>query len=128
MIIDTGSIFNSFCNRRLLSGLQRCQGIRAISNGGAIEYNHHGPTNILPAINAYFNVASLANILSFYDVRKKYHIKYDSKKEDSFLLHLNGSQVLRFKAIAQGLYYIDTDKINDFITTTYGIEGKYFLT
>ena len=114
MIIDTGSIFNSFCNRRLLSGLQRCQGIRAISNGGAFEYNYYGPTNILPATNAYFNVASLANILSFYDVRKHYHIQYDSKKEDSFLLQLNGSQDLRFKAVAQGLYYIDTGKTKRF--------------
>jgi len=37
IIIDTGQPLIFFCNRRLLSGLQRCQGIRAISNGGAIE-------------------------------------------------------------------------------------------
>jgi len=117
IIIDTGSTLNSFCNRRLLSGLRRCNGIRAISNGGDIEYNHKGPTTIFPAINAYFNASSLANTLSFLDVRKYYHIQYDYKNEDSFLLHLDGSQVLHFKSISRGLYYIDTN-INTFIKTT----------
>jgi len=37
IIIDTGSTLYSFCNRRLLSGLKGCNGIRAISNGGAIK-------------------------------------------------------------------------------------------
>jgi len=105
IIIDTGSTLNLFCNRRLLSSLKRCNGIRAISNGGGIEYNHNGPTIILPAINAYFSTTSLANVLSFHDVRKYYHIQYDSKKEDSFLLHLDGSQVLHFKSFSRGLYY-----------------------
>ena len=117
IIIDTGSTLNFFCNRRLLSGLRRCNGIRAISNGGDIEYNHKGPTTIFPAINAYFNASSLANTLSFLDVRKYYHIQYDYKNEDSFLLHLDGSQVLHFKSISRGLYYIDTN-INTFIKTT----------
>ena len=70
--------------RRKLSGLRRCNGIGAISNGGDTEYNHKGPTTILPAINAYFNASSLANIMSFHDVRKYYHIQYDSRKLSGF--------------------------------------------
>jgi hypothetical protein len=72
IIIDTGSTFNSFFNRRLLENIQVCSGIRAYSNGGSMDYHENGCVSILPALTAYHNGNSLANILSMNEVTKYY--------------------------------------------------------
>ena len=46
VIINTGSTFNSFFNRRLLANIQVRNGIRAYSNGGSMDYSINGSVNI----------------------------------------------------------------------------------
>ena len=80
IIIDTGSTFNSFFNRQLLANIQVCNGIRVYSNGGSMDYSVNGSVNILPAVKAYYNKDSLANILSMAEVAKYYRVCMDSKQ------------------------------------------------
>ena len=39
------------------------------------------------------NSSSLANILSFNEVRKYYHVTYDSKKSNVFYVHVSKDKV-----------------------------------
>ena len=64
ILINSGSTFNSFNSESLLSDVTSCDGMRAYSNGGSLDYHAIGSVNKFPTISAYFNPHSLANILS----------------------------------------------------------------
>ena len=85
IIIDTGSTFSSFFNRRLMKGVNVCGTIRGHTNGGFMDYNEKGDIELLPAIQAYHNSDSLANIISMSDLTRYYRVFKDSNYSSSFL-------------------------------------------
>ena len=78
LIIDTGSTFNSFSNRRLLENITKCDGIRAYSNGGHLDYYEAGTIHLFPALRAFTNPKSLANIISYSELSKYYRVVVDT--------------------------------------------------
>jgi len=108
IILDTGSTFNSFFNRQLLENIQVCNGIRAYSNGGSMDYSVNGSVQILPALKAYYNEDSLANILSMAEVAKFYRVRMDSEQNNSIYVYISDTQYLEFTCLGRGLYCFDT--------------------
>jgi len=108
MILDTGSTFNSFFNRRLLGNIQTCDGIRAYSNGGHLDYFEDGIVTTLPALSAYYNPDSLANILSLSEVARYYRVVMDTEQSNCITVLLSGSHCITFLKIGRGLYAYDT--------------------
>ena len=56
----------------------------------------------------YFNVQSLANILSFAAVASKFRITIDTELDLSINVHLDNCTRIIFKKCGAGLYYFDT--------------------
>ena len=88
IILDTGSTFNSFFNRQLLGNMQTCDEIRAYSNGGHMDYFEDGVVSILPALSAYHNHDSLANIISLSEVAQYYRVVMDTEQSNSITVAL----------------------------------------
>ncbi|GFH62209.1 hypothetical protein CTEN210_18685 [Chaetoceros tenuissimus] len=123
LILDTGSTFNSSCNpdlveTDLVENIRACEdgeGIRAYSNSGSTDYNHEADVTLLPAMQTYYNSSGIANVLSFFEVQKFYHVKFDSKVKNEFYVRTYVDTLLRFKCLSRGLYYVDMDNLNDHI-------------
>ena len=56
----------------------------------------------------WYHHKALTNILSLYLVTKKYHVQYDSKLHDVFLVTKPNGETIEFKPSPTGLYYHDT--------------------
>ena len=108
LILDTGSTFNSFFNRRLLEDIQLCDEIRAYSNGGYMDYFEDGVVSVLPALSAYYNPDSLANILSLSEVAQFYRVIMDTERSNSITVILSDLLYITFDKAGQGLYAYDT--------------------
>ena len=107
IIIDTGSTFSSFFNRRLMEGVSVCVPIRGHTNGGFLDYGEKGNIGLLPALDAYLNCTSLANIVSMSDLERYYRVYKDSMKSSSFFVVLSDDKVLEFQRLSNGLYGFD---------------------
>jgi hypothetical protein len=118
IILDTGSTFNSFFNRQLLANVQVCEGIRAYSNGGYMDYEEGGVVSVLPALNAYYNPDSLANILSLSEVSQYYRVTMDTEQSHSMTVFISGTHCITFDKVGRGLYaYNSTHKPKPIIET-----------
>ena len=102
IIVDTGSTFSSFFNRRLMVGVSVCSQMRGHTNGGFMDYNEKGCIKLLPALNAYLNSKSLANILSMSDLERYYRVSKDSRYSSSFFVFVSTDSVLEFKQLSNG--------------------------
>ena len=108
ILIDSGSTFNSFNSASLLSDIAPCDGMRAYSNGGSLDYHHMGTVNLFPAIEAYYNAESLANILSLSCVSNFYRVTMDSQNRNCLTVHVTNDSVLHFQQCGVGLYRLDS--------------------
>lgn len=118
LLLDTGSTFNSSCTPDLVENIRTCEdgeGIRAYTNSGSTYYNHEADVTLLPAMKTYYNTSGIANVLSFFEVQKLYHVKFDSKATNEFYVRQDKHTWLRFKCLSRGLYYVDMDNLNDHI-------------
>ena len=52
----------------------------------------------------WYNPKGVANILSLYLLQTYYHVQYDSKKENSFLVTLQDGTIIWFSPTKKGLY------------------------
>ena len=53
----------------------------------------------------WFNERALTNIFSLAELRKKYHVTYDSNKEEAFIMHFKEGKPAKFTQSPNGLYY-----------------------
>ena len=58
----------------------------------------------------WYDWKAIANVLSLYNVRKKYHIAYDSQKSHSFIVAKPTGEQFHFLELGTGLHYLDTLK------------------
>ena len=110
ILIDSGSTFNSFMNPNLLGTITMCEEMRAYSNGGHLDYDKDAGVNVLPALRAYHNKDSLANILALSSVTACYRVVMDSEAADALFVHVEEHKVLRFEKCGNGFYFLDTTK------------------
>ena len=50
-----------------------------------------------------FDERVIANIFSMQDLKKQYHITYDSKVEDALIVHKEDKEPVKFKCTIQGI-------------------------
>ena len=108
IILETGSTFNSFFNRQLLENIQACDEIRAYSNGGHMDYFEDRVVSILPALSAYHNHDSLANIISLSEVAQYYRVVMDTEQSNSITVLVSDTHCITFNKAGRGLYAFDT--------------------
>ena len=109
LLLDTGSTFSSSCTADLVENIRTCEegGIRAYTNSGSTDYNHEADVTLLPAMTTYYNSSGIANVLSFFEVQRLYHTKFDSKIKNEFYVQKDKDTWIRFKCLTRGLYYVD---------------------
>lgn len=127
ILIDSGSTFNSFMNPGLLGTVTDCDEMRAYSNGGHLDYNKDATVQLLPALRAYHNTNSLANILALSSVTAHYRVVMDSQAEDALFVHVE-NDILRFEKCGHGLYFLDTTKTTPNNTNGTVIDYSFFST
>jgi len=59
---------------------------------------------------AWFNLKSITKIISMSEMVDKYHVTYDSQKEDTFVVHLPTKDI-KFKHSINGLYFYKPTEI-----------------
>ena len=130
IIVDTGSTFSSFFNRGLMVGVGVCLPIRGHTNGGFMDYDKRGHIKLLPALTAYFNSKSLANILSMADLERYYRVFKDSQHSSSFFVFISDDYILEFKQLSNGLYGFDVNSSSNLnrIHTSTSFHHLFFST
>ena len=111
VLLDTQSTDDIFHNRRLVHNIHKVEGpsLSLKSNGGNIlttdlqaEVTGYGPV--------WFSQHSIANILSFANVRKKFRITVDTGPNDpapTIIVHRPCGTTMRFTELKTGLYVYD---------------------
>ena len=87
--------------------------MQVITNGGSMIFTQKGKMKMLP-LELHYNQNLIATILSFKIVANLPGVRvvYDSDKEDVIHVILPNKFVLSFKPCKDGLYYLDSTKIN----------------
>ena len=107
LLYSQQSTISVFRNASMLSNIRRSpQTLRALTNGGHQDSNMIGDfPNLGPVC---YNKDSIANILSFADVRKVCRITMDTSDASQMCVHrLDGSSRMVFKEHPSGLYVYD---------------------
>ena len=144
ILLDTQSNCDIFRNKQLLHDIREKPNHRLVlkSNG-----NGDIRTNMIGTIKGYgdvwYNPQSMANILSFANVRRKFRISISTGPDDpcpSFCVHKHDGSIMEFKEHALGLYIYDaaanksncspTDKLEpvssySFLSTVVNNEENY---
>ncbi len=102
VILDSGSTISLFKSKNLVSNIREAPNkIELDTNAGSRIVDQVGDIDGLGTV--HFNENGIANIFALKDLRKKYRVTYDSKKEDAFVVHTHGKKV-KFVVNNQGLY------------------------
>ena len=112
VLLDTQSNVDIFCNKRLLKNVRRATGpgLHLRSNGGTMVTRMVG--DIPEYGTVWFNPSSLANILSFANIRKRFNVHLNTGPNDpnpSIVVVKPNGQKLIFSEHSMGLYVYDSD-------------------
>jgi hypothetical protein len=107
IIVDSGSTFNCFCERNLVSDIHTCDPFNTFSNGGGMTYTHKGTINVFKELNCYYNPECLVNIISLDLLQRKYHTIFDSEKKNAFTVEVSDTLTITFEGFGSGLYFVN---------------------
>ena len=91
IIVDSGSTFNCFRERNLISDIHACDPFNTFSNGGGMTYTDKGTINVFKELECYYNPECLVNIISLDLLQRKYHTTFDSEKKNAFTVEVPDS-------------------------------------
>ena len=115
VLLDSQSTIDVFCNPRLLSNIRTITNrppLRIHCNAGTTYTNQVGDLDGYGTV--WYHPTGIANILSLFRVAQHYHVQYDSRTTNSFVVWRKDGSSREFKPAARGLYYCD-------FTTTDGV-------
>jgi len=112
VLLDTQSNVDIFCNKHLLKDVRRIEGpgLHLRSNGGTMIANMIGD---IPGYGTvWFHPRSLANILSFSNIRKRFNVHMNTGPNDpnpSIVVFKPNGKKVTFSEHSMGLYVHNTN-------------------
>jgi hypothetical protein len=107
LLLDSQSTVLVFNNSELLSNIRQSDSSLTVhTNGGKQVSTFIGDHYLFGMV--WYNLSSLANILSMTLVRKSHCITMDSLVEAALSMYCSDGQLLKFQQFESGLYYYDT--------------------
>ena len=112
ILLDSESSEYIFCNDRLVDNIRETtdgEVLRMHSNGGHLDTRTKADFG---AIKVWFNVNSLANILSLALITDTYRVTMDSLVANALIVHISEGHELRFNRVAERLYALDASDLS----------------
>ena len=117
ILLDSQSTVSIFSNRRLLRNIRKANGWMHIHcNAGITRTNLVG--DLCGYGTVWYHPDGIANILSLAEVRKRFHVTYDSSQQNEFVVHKPDGTTKRFVQSHRGLFYLDTSTEGTTLVTT----------
>jgi hypothetical protein len=107
IIVDSGSTFNCFRERHLVSNIHSCDPFSTLSNGGGMTYTEKGTLDVFKELDCYYNPECLVNIISLDLLQAKYHTTFDSEKKNAFKVEVSDVLTITFEGFGSGLYFVN---------------------
>ena len=117
LLLDTCSTCDVSNNPNLVTDIRECaveERLLAHTNGGEQSYGHVANLALLP-IQVHFKLDSMATILSLKSVANipSARITMDTGESTDIILTLEDGRIFRFKQYRNGLYFFDTNTVNN---------------
>lgn len=110
ILLDSQSTISVFKNGSMLTNIIPSNHVlRALTNGGHQDSNMVGDFPNLGTV--WFNMESIANILSLSDVRKICQVTMDTQEKIAMCVHRLDESVMRFVEHPSGLYVFKASKV-----------------
>ena len=108
IILDNGSTLSIFANSELVENIRSSKTtLELATNAGIQESNQVADVPGFGTV--WYDDKAIANIFGLSDLKRRYRITYDSKKEDAFIVHMPKKNI-KFKCNPEGLYQYNVPK------------------